>query len=234
MKKYLWGITVSVFLCLTSYFAWCANTDRLAISGDGAENSVDVFRVDSDYDLHLTNTSSYDGLGVDGPTGETTIYSGDVNLTGAGVVPSAATAGTYPGITITVYNSSSAAIPANSVVLAHATTTAAGASVDSYSTFNAILATTSVLGVSDAAIAAGAYGKVKVCGYALVRTTGPVEAGDILVSTAPNTANAVSLAAGRAAVKTGTQVVGTAIGMALGRGTAAAGGNLVPILVGKH
>ena len=89
-KKYLGALLLTAVLCAVGYKVYSANTDRWALSGDGAYNNIDVLRLDSSYKFHLANSSSYDNFAVGataGSLGEVDIYSGDINLLGANTAP---------------------------------------------------------------------------------------------------------------------------------------------------
>jgi hypothetical protein len=142
---------------------------------------------------------------------------GDNNNVASVTLPSTTTASSF-SVKVPFFNGSGAATAVGQVILSSSTAALTGG--NAYGTSAAVLATTTVLGISDGVYAAGAKGWMTIAGYCAVLTTGTVNAGDILVSTA---GSAGSGAAGYAGVTTGTEVVGTKIGKALLPGTAAGG-----------
>lgn len=208
MKKFKFWLLTALAVGVLGIGAYSARTDIVAYSGSGSLRNIDVFRIDSNGDMILTNSSSITGFGVDSATGEIDVYSGDLNL-GTGDTQPSTTAGTYPGILVPIKNGSGTAWTEGDVIISSGNTnTTAG-----IGSMAAVLATTTVLGVAAESIADGAVGFMRVSGWALVKTTGTVNIGDILVTT--------GTVAGRAGVTTGTQVVGTMIGKAVDQGTAA-------------
>lgn len=142
---------------------------------------------------------------------------GDNNTVGSVTMPSTTTA-SYFGIKVPFYNGSGAATARGQVILSSSTAAIPGGNM--YGTSAAVLATTTILGVADGVYADGTKGWMTIAGYCAVLTTGTVNAGDILVSTAGSSGTG---AAGYAGVTTGTEVVGTSIGKAMLPGTAAGG-----------
>ena len=190
---------------VTVYGLKAANTDKWGIGGDGLYNAKDMVHVDSSWNLRLFNGDIVLGDNVLPPTTDA----------------QSATLGGYYGIKVPFFNSSSSSTAEGSVILASTTYT-----TSAYGTMAAILATTTVLGVSDGVYAANTTGYMVIAGYALVLTTGAVSPGDILVSTAGSLGTG---AVGYAGKTTGTQVVGTGIGKAITKGTAA-GGTVLAII----
>lgn len=145
---------IVIYACVIGLEA--ARTSIWSVEGSGSLRSVDVAEVDSDGDFNL--------------------YQGDIQLGQAGSAPASATANTFPCVTIQLTNQLGTAISVNSLVIASAT-------ASGFSTA-AVTSTTSVLGVAYETIAAGAVGDICVEGYAVVSTTGTVNFGDVLVSSA--------------------------------------------------
>jgi hypothetical protein len=198
------GAAVALFAgALMAFPSSNTYTDFWTIFGVGSLRNTAIAFIDSNRDFNL--------------------YDGDFNLGVSQSRPTTAT-GTYPGITVPIYNASGSAWTEGDVIIASATASTAG-----YGSYAAINATTTVIGVAAESIANGAVGLMKVSGWALVKTTGTVQIGNILVSTSGSNGAGV---AGYAGVTTGTQVVGTAIGKAMSVGTAGGGTTLV-LLNGK-
>lgn len=216
MKKFKYWLWLFPALLLVSVGVYSARTDIFAVSGGGSLRNIDVFRIDSTGDVHFTDSGSYDALGIDSSTGELSTYKGDLSLGTSDTRPSV-TADTYPGIMVPIYNGSGASWSEGDVIVssAHINTTAG------VGTLTTALATTTVLGVAAETIADGAVGFIRVGGWSIVKTTGAVKIGDVLVTT--------NTVAGRAGVTTGTQVVGTSIGKAMSVG-AAAGDTVLTLL----
>lgn len=168
-------------------------TDFWTIKGIGTLRTQSIAYIDSNRDLNL--------------------YDGDINLGSSQSRPTT-TAGTYPGLLVPIYNGSGASLTEGMVVVSSANNNVTAG----YGTTTTAVATTTVLGIAAETIADGAVGLIRVGGWAIVKTTGSVFPGDVLVSTN---------VAGYAGTTTGTQVVGTAIGKAVSKGTAAGGNTLV-------
>lgn len=164
---------------------------------------------------NIENVTNVKALELDGA-----LYFGDSQDVKYVTMPTASTADKF-AIKVPFYNGSPSSTAVGTVILASTTATSS-----IYGTYAAILATTTVLGVSDGVYASGTKGWMTILGYCRVLTTGTVNVGDILVSTAGTNGAG---AAGYAGTTTGTQVVGTAIGKAVSPGTAA--GGLTTILI---
>ena len=172
--------------------------DYFTIKGRGTEYNTSIGYIDSNKSFNV---------------------SGDVVLGIQASTPSF-TAGTYPSVKVPFVNKSGSVMAQGTVVLS---STTAGTRTG-WGTQAAILATTTVMGVNEGACAVDAVCWMTIDGYALVLTTGAVSPGNILVSTAGTLGVG---AAGYAGVTTGTQVVGTEIGIAVSSGTAAGGRTLI-------
>jgi len=183
-------------LALVSTFVWAAQTSIVSYKGEGALRAVDVYELDR--------------------AGDVNIYQGDIQLGQNGLTPST-TADTYPGMTVPVYNAYGASIPVGSVMIASTTSNI----LSGYGSIAAAASTTTVIGIAYETIASGAVGDMKISGYALVLTTGPVYPGDVLVSTNP-LSGAVGYAGADASPTTGSD-----IGVAMSAGTAAGGLTLI-------
>lgn len=164
---------------------------------------------------NIENVTNTKALELDGA-----LYFGDSQDVKYVTMPTASTADKF-AIKVPFYNGSPNSTAVGTVILSSTTATS-----NIYGTYAAILATTTVLGVSDGVYASGTKGWMTILGYCRVLTTGTVNVGDILVSTAGTNGAG---AAGYAGTTTGTQVVGTAIGKAVSPGTAA--GGLTTILI---
>lgn len=158
------GLAVSVF---------SARTDIFTLQGGGTLRNIDVFRVDTNADVYVTNSSSYNGATIDSATGELTLYTGDLVLGGIGTVPSQSN---YFGVDIPFHNIGAALAQGDVVV---ASNTGTGYVMKSPATIDL----TSVVGVAQGTIASGAVGYIRVAGLAIVKSTGTVAIGDALVST---------------------------------------------------
>lgn len=183
--------------------AYAANTDRSAISGDGKQNNIDVWRIDSNYDMHLATATDHDSIVFRASSG-TGYQAGDIILRGDNAVPSS---NSFPSYKVKFLNGSGAATVQGMVIVSSTTpgsTLGAGGTVS-------LTATTTVMGICDGVYANGAMGSMTISGYALVLATGTVAAGNVLVSSAPFTSGAK----GYAGQATGTVVVGTVVGKAL-------------------
>lgn len=172
--------------------------DYFTIKGRGTEYNTSVGYIDSNKNFNISG-GVY--LGIQASTPSFTV-------------------GTHPGLKVPFVNKSGAVMVQGTVVVSSTTNN----SQTGWGSQVAILATTTVLGVNDSACAVNAVCWMTVSGYALVLTTGAVQVGNILVSTA-GTNNAG--AAGYAGVTTGTQVVGTEVGIAASSGTASGGLTLI-------
>lgn len=164
---------------------------------------------------NIENVTNTKALELDGA-----LYFGDSQDVKYVTMPTASTADKF-AIKVPFYNGSPNSTAIGTVILSSTTATS-----NIYGTYAAILATTTVLGVSDGVYASGTKGWMTILGYCRVLTTGTVNVGDILVSTAGTNGAG---AAGYAGTTTGTQVVGTSIGKAVSPGTAA--GGLTTILI---
>lgn len=164
----------------------------------------------------LTNTA----IAYIDSTRDFNLYDGDINQGVSGTRPST-TAGAYPGLTVPIYNGYSAAMAEGDVIIASVTATTSG-----YGSEGALTATTTVLGVAAEAIAVGAIGSMRVGGYAIVKTTGAVAIGDLLVSSAGVAGVGAVGYAGKLAPGT-SDLIGCVLGKAMSVGTAAGGNTLI-------
>lgn len=162
-------------------------TDFLTILGRGTLWNTAVFWID-------TARSVY-------------IYDGDMYLGGKAATPSA-TAGEYPGFKVPIKNNGATAWVQGTAIMVDSVCVGCG------KTATATTDLTSIVGFSEGAVAAGANGYMTIGGYALILTTGTVNRGDTLVSTAS--------AAGYLTGDT-TPTTGTDMAVALASGTAAGG-----------
>lgn len=206
MKKFKVLGWVAFAVAILGVVGYSSRGDIMALRGEGTLRSVEVFRINSTGDLTLTDSASYDALTIDSTSGGLSIYNGNVSLGTSDTQPST-TSGAYPGVSVPIYNASGSSWSAGEVIIASATATTSG-----YGSSAAILATTTVLGVAAETIANGAVGLMKVSGYAIIKSTGYLRIGNIVV-----TSNTVS-GQGYAGLTTGTQVVGTEIGTIMSDG----------------
>lgn len=213
MNKKLRVLLLSLFgVVVIGAAVYAANTDLWNASGSGPNifNNKDVARVDKDGNLRI-----YTGSIILGDKG-TTPSKTKITTTSGGSVS------VLPGyMNIRIPVTFQAAATEGDVECSSITATAVGSVTPCVNT-----ATTTVIGVADGTYAAGSVGWVVIDGYALVHSSGTVQIGDILVSSAPITG-----AKGYAGTTTGTQVVGTGIGVALTKGAAA--GDTVLALINK-
>jgi hypothetical protein len=199
MKKKVLLSLVLVGIGSLIYGASNIFTDFLSISGNGSLRNTSIFWIDANRDV--------------------SVYDGDVILGGSGSTPST-TAGTYPGVQVPFYNASATTLVQGNVIIASATNATAGAG---YGSIAAVLSTTNVVGICAGTVASGAVGWMTVSGYALVLTTGTVNMGNVLVSTAGTVGTGAAGYAGAIVAPTS----GTDIGIAMSQGTAAGGLTLV-------
>lgn len=171
------GLAVALF---SSKPLRSALSDIFALQGDGSLYNVDVFRVTSTADVKVSDSNSYTALDIDSATGETIIRGGDLVFGAESTTPSSANAGTYQSVQHRLLNNSGTTIAVGDVVLADVTSLVEGA----VNIANAN-STTTVVGVAVESIANGSSGLIAVAGLAVVKTTGTIAIGDILVSTAP-------------------------------------------------
>lgn len=202
------------------------STDIMSLYGSGAYNNIDMFRIDQSGNLYLTNSSAYNGVTMS-PAGETTLYSGDLNLTGGAVQPSTNTASSMPGLIVNVYNASSTAMSQGTLICISSAGAGTGYGYSAEGNFYSVLATNTILGVADAAISGQSYGKMRIAGYALVLTSGTVNVGDLLVSSDVKTS--FGYAGVMSTVYTSMSSSGNIVGIALTKGVTAGGLTLVKL-----
>lgn len=193
--------------------AYAANTDMWEVSGSGQGifNNKDVARVDKDGNLCLYTGSIL--LGDKGTTPTTT----KIKTTSKGIVS------VLPGyMNIRVPVTYQGAVTEGDVLCSNIVVSTVLASV--IPCVNT--ATNTVVGVADATYADGAVGEMVIEGFALIHSSGAVQIGDMLVSSAP-----VTGVKGYVGTTTGTQVVGTGIGTAMSKGAAA--GDTILALIRK-
>src|SRR3990167_7521448 len=110
LRKHFW----LAFLCMALIgvpgprAVYAADTDITALSGQGATNNIDVWRIDSNYTMHLATSAAHDSFNVYGSSGAVDIWSGDIRLKGGLATPST-TEGTYPAVKVQFLNGSGAA-----------------------------------------------------------------------------------------------------------------------------
>lgn len=205
IKKY-WGVAVLsiAFIGVVIGISTGASnifTDLWTVTGTGTLNSTAVAWIDSARDMSL--------------------YDGDLVLGAAGSTPSK-TAGAYPGYMIQFYNASGASVSEGDVLVSSVTAnTSTG-----YTTLTTVVETTTVLGIAAGTVANGAVGWMRVGGWAVVKATGAIGIGDVVVT------SATAGYCGKA-VSTNT-VVGASIGKAASTNspTAASGSTILVKLSG--
>lgn len=195
--------------------AYSARTDIFSLVGGGVLRAVDVFRITSTGDVKITDSSSYTAHDIDSTTGETTIYNGDINLGGIGTTPTSSAAN-YGAITIQLKNDDSSSWAIGSLIAVDDDCAGCG----KLTTAND---QTDWVGFAQEVVAAGSVGKVVISGYALALTTGTVNRGDVLVSTATTPSSP-----GYTAADT-TPTTGADVAVAIASGTAAGGTTLVKV-----
>ncbi len=198
-KKY-WQALLVLFVAGAIHAASNIFTDLWTINGTGTLNSTAIAWIDSSRDLSL--------------------YDGDIVLGGSGSQPST-TSGAYPGYQVPFYNASGGTLTEGDVVIASVTAT----SGTGYMTTTTALATTTVMGICAGSVANGAIGWMKIAGWAIAKTTGTVNVGDLLVTT-----NTVAGRLGRIA-PAATVEEGAVVAKAAEVGTAA--GDTILVLLNK-
>jgi hypothetical protein len=203
MKKHLKKVALSLALITVvgfgvksfagTYAAFSDFTSFWAIKGIGSLTNTAIAYIDVARDFVL--------------------YDGDVRLGGKGSAPST-TAGEYPGYKVQIKNCGTAAWVQGHLIVVNDDAVGCGATVNGTDR-------TDVIGVSEGAVAVGSVGYITVAGYALVLTTGTVNRGDVIVSSAPGTG-----LIGYAGADT-TPTTGADVGVALSSGTAAGGLTLI-------
>ena len=190
-RKHLLALALLAVIGVSGKYVISGTNDLFTIVGHGSLWGIEVLNVESD--------------------GDATLYSGDLVFSGEASTADSANAGTYQSLQVRVRNNSGTAISIGDVCLADATSQVMG----NVNIAN-VTSTTSVVGVAVEAIANGSTGLMAVSGFALVKTTGTVLVGQVLVSSAP---------AGGGAPKgyasgTATPTSGTDIGVAMESATA--------------
>lgn len=220
MKKKIFTVACVALIAMGFYaISYSSRGDIMALQGDGILRGTDVFRITSSGNIVLA-TGAVSGLSLNGTTGAIGMRSGDLTMGAGGLTIT--TTSNHPGIMIPFFNASTDGLNLGAVVLA----TSGTLNTVGYGTYASVLATTSVLGVCAASAPTNTVGWMYVSGYALVLTTGPVQTGNILVST---TGSNGAGAPGYAGVTTGTEVVGTNIGTAVSSGPVTGGLTLVKL-----
>lgn len=207
-KKYLIPSLLAVMIVGLGILAKTASTDLFTVTGRGSSWGQDIFRITSALGLSLSNSSGTDVFTID-TNGNVQTYN-DITV-GDDTTPSTSF---YPGIKLPIYYNS--AVTQGDVILSTCPGPGSASPVG-IGTISAVLSTTTIIGVADGTYAAGDVGYMTIQGYALVKTTGTVNAGDHLTSTATTAGYAGRLTAAA------TVVVGSVLGTAVGNGTAAGG-----------
>lgn len=169
-------------------------TDFWTIKGRGTLKDTSIVFIDTNRDFNLYDGDIYQGL--------------------SGSRPSTSSK-TYPGYLVPFYNASGASRTEGDILIASTT-----ASTSGYAGVTTAVATTTVIGVCATTTADGAVGWMRTRGYALVKTTGTVSIGDLIVSTQV-------AGYGARLQPANTDLIGVVIGKAMSVGTAAGGNTLV-------
>ncbi len=185
-KNFLW-VGLALLVAGVAGAASSIFTDIWSVTGTGSLSNTSVAYVDSTYDMNL--------------------YKGDLVLEGTASKPSA-TAGTYPGIKVYLKNCGGSSWVQGNLIIVDDEEEGCGQA----STATADL--TDWVGIAEGTVAAGSSGYVTVGGYALALTTGTVNRGDTLISTAG--------AAGYLGADI-TPTTGADVGVALSSGTQGGG-----------
>lgn len=188
-------------------------TDFWTIKGRGSLNGTSIWWIDTNRDLN-----SYDGNLTIGLTGDLQTNQGDLKL-GTGDTRPTTTSETYPGVLVPIYNGFSSSMTEGDVVIASVTSSTSG-----YGTLGTAIATTTILGVAAETITSGSVGFMRVSGYAIVKATGVVNMGDIMVST-----NVAGYSGHLTAAGT-SDLVGSVIGKAMSTQAAATSGSVLVLL----
>ena len=183
-----------------------------------ADTDVETYTVGGTEVWNIDNTGAVNSGGAATIGGAVILADNPTSPT----LPTTANAANF-SVKVPIQNATGATIPQGGIVISSQSATgvalaASGAFADS----------TDIIGIADADILAGANGFISVAGYALLLTTGTVVNGDILVST--DGANGAQ-AAGYT-ITDNTPTAGTAIGKAIGAGTAS--GGLTPVIITLH
>jgi len=138
-----------------------------------------------------------------------TLYDGDIILGGKGATPSA-TAGEYPALKIPIKNDGNSTWSQGTLVTVDDDCAGCGKASSANDQ-------TDWIGFSEGTVAHGSVGYVIAAGYALALTTGTVNRGDVLVSTATTPSSPGYVAADT------TPTTGADVAVAIASGTTAGG-----------
>jgi hypothetical protein len=177
-----------------------------------------------DQDGNITSSGTYVSSGRV-QTSSTTVSLGSKfgnNVGNPTQTPTSTTAVLY-GLKVPYVNASGTTVPAGGVVIA-SVTAAAGVPVPGAP--SVYTATSTWIGIAESALVAGGTGYMTISGYATVLTTGAVQIGEYIVSSAPVTGYAGSLGV-NLSTSTLIQNWPFIIGKAMSVGTAAGGTTII-------